>query len=123
MSRSGYQKQIFKYDSVLQAGHVEASAHQHPSFIALESNPVLIYRRLEKCVIREYYFTVCLGVSFLDSLDNSITCECTPEETESSENSLHPDFAKVIKLTFYYADKFELLVSYCFHGKEGNAFC
>ncbi|XP_064142696.1 dedicator of cytokinesis protein 10 isoform X7 [Loxodonta africana] len=37
----------------------------------------------------------------LDSLDNSTACECTPEETESSESSLHPDFAKVIKLAFY----------------------
>ncbi|KAB1279455.1 Dedicator of cytokinesis protein 10 [Camelus dromedarius] len=45
----------------------------------------------------------------LDSLDNSITCECTPEETESSENSLHPDFTKVIKLTFDYANKLALL--------------
>lgn len=72
-------------------------------------------------MIRDYYLITCLGVSFQDSLDNSITCESTPEETESSENSLHPDFAKVIKLTFYYANKFELLISYCFHRKDGNA--
>ena len=38
-------------------------------------------------------------MSFLDPLDNSVTCECTMEETDSSENSLHPDFAKVMKLT------------------------
>uniref|UniRef100_A0A286XFM1 Dedicator of cytokinesis 10 n=1 Tax=Cavia porcellus TaxID=10141 RepID=A0A286XFM1_CAVPO len=37
----------------------------------------------------------------LDPLDNSVPCECTTEETDSSENSLHPDFAKVIKLTLY----------------------
>nr|XP_023413603.1 dedicator of cytokinesis protein 10 isoform X4 [Loxodonta africana] len=35
----------------------------------------------------------------LDSLDNSTACECTPEETESSESSLHPDFAKYLAET------------------------
>lgn len=72
-------------------------------------------------MINKYYLVTSLGVSFQDSLDNSITCECTPEETESSENSLHPDFTKVIKLTFCYANKFELLISYCFREKDGNA--
>lgn len=72
-------------------------------------------------MISKYFLVISLGVSFQDPLDNSMTCECTPEETESSENSLHPDFTKVIKLTFCYANKFELLISYCFHGKDGNA--
>ena len=80
-------------------GTIKASAHQHPSFIALRSNPVLICDWLEKCVIHENYLITCLRVSFQDSLDNSVTGECTPEEADSSENSLHPDFAKVIKLT------------------------
>lgn len=35
----------------------------------------------------------------LDSLDNSVTCECTPEETDSPENSLYPDFTKYLTET------------------------
>ena len=61
-------------------------------------------------------------VSFQDSLDNAVTCESTPEEADSSENSLHPDFMKVIKLTFFCANKLELLIAYRFHGKNVNAF-
>ncbi|XP_037380044.1 dedicator of cytokinesis protein 10 isoform X2 [Talpa occidentalis] len=35
----------------------------------------------------------------LDSLDNAITCDSTPEETDSSENSLQPDFTKYLTET------------------------
>ncbi|XP_055976893.1 dedicator of cytokinesis protein 10 isoform X8 [Sorex fumeus] len=35
----------------------------------------------------------------LDSLDNSVACECTAEETDSPENSLHPDFTKYLMET------------------------
>ncbi|XP_070241917.1 dedicator of cytokinesis protein 10 isoform X3 [Bos mutus] len=35
----------------------------------------------------------------LDSLDNAVTCESTPEEADSSENSLHPDFTKYLTET------------------------
>ncbi|XP_010610084.1 dedicator of cytokinesis protein 10 isoform X9 [Fukomys damarensis] len=35
----------------------------------------------------------------LDPLDNSVPCECTPEETDSAENSLHPDFTKYLTET------------------------
>ncbi|XP_045020544.1 dedicator of cytokinesis protein 10 isoform X11 [Bubalus bubalis] len=35
----------------------------------------------------------------LDSLDNAVTCESTPEEADSSENSLHPDFMKYLTET------------------------
>ncbi|XP_045150675.1 dedicator of cytokinesis protein 10 [Echinops telfairi] len=35
----------------------------------------------------------------LDPLENSVACECTPEETEPSESSLHPDFAKYLTET------------------------
>lgn len=87
---------------------VEASTN---IFIALGSNLVLKCHRLEKGVIHGWYLITCLCVSFQDSLDNSITCECTPEETDSSENSLHPDFTKVIKLTHYHANEFTLFTS------------
>lgn len=90
---------------------VKASVHFHPSYIAHGSNLVLKCHRREKGVIHECYLITCLCVSFQDSLENSITCECTPEETDSSENSLHPDFTKVIKLTHYHAKEFALLIS------------
>ncbi|XP_021099831.1 dedicator of cytokinesis protein 10 isoform X5 [Heterocephalus glaber] len=35
----------------------------------------------------------------LDLLDNSVPSECTPEETDSAENSLHPDFTKYLTET------------------------
>lgn len=80
-------------------------------------HPVLICHSLDKCIIHEYYLMTCLGVSFQDSLDNSITCECMPEETESSENSPHPDFAKVIRLTFCYTNNLNYLLVIVFMEK------
>lgn len=112
IKRSDFQAQIFEQHGVLSQDTIKASTHQHSSLLALESNPVLICHRPEKCVIHKYYLISCLGVSFQDPLDNSLTCECTPEETDSSENSQHPDFAKVIKLTFCYANNFELAIAF-----------
>jgi hypothetical protein len=75
------------------------------------------YHRKQKLMSCEYYLITCLGLSFQDPLDNSLPCECMPEETDSSENSLHPDFAKVIKLTLYLHIKLSYLLLTAFMEK------
>ncbi|XP_038604845.1 dedicator of cytokinesis protein 10 isoform X3 [Tachyglossus aculeatus] len=35
----------------------------------------------------------------LDAVDISLNCECTPEEADSAENSMHPDFTKYMSET------------------------